>query len=115
VKEKMEDLYRSVRKNVEFWDGRLLLMLQREVEFMLLPDVREFSEKFPWSDKEDDSSVSDNNLSAVLSVTTQHAGKKTLKKEETLKKLSSFREKPEKSKVKGKTQFYYLFISFFFD
>ena len=48
VKDKMEELYRHVVESSEFWDGRPLLMLQREAELMLLPDVREFAENSPW-------------------------------------------------------------------
>jgi tetratricopeptide (TPR) repeat protein len=56
VKEKMDDLYKNVSEDPEFWDGRPLLMLQREAELMLLADVREFAEKHPWSAEDSDGS-----------------------------------------------------------
>ena len=48
VKGKLKELYANVNADSDFWDGRPLLMLQREAELMLLPDVREYAEVHPW-------------------------------------------------------------------
>ncbi len=92
VKEKMEELHRNITKSPEFWDGRPLLMLQREVEIMLLSDVREFGENNPWI--EADLSVLDDGLVEDLNVTTQHADKAPsleTKRSEVLKRISTIR------------------------
>ena len=67
--EKLNELYRKVKADPDFWDGRPLLMLQREAELMLLPDVREFAESHPWR-AEDVAALEDGGLSGVLRVST---------------------------------------------
>lgn len=52
VREKMKKLHLDLLNKPDFWDGRPLLTLQREVEIMLLSDLREFQEKSPWSESD---------------------------------------------------------------
>jgi hypothetical protein len=53
-----------MKQDPEFWDARPLLALQREVEFLTQIDLREFAERFPWT--EDD--LATKRVSVVLSV-----------------------------------------------
>ncbi len=96
VRDKMEELYRNVVQSSEFWDGRPLLMLQREAELMLLPDVREFAENNPWLSS--DAASTDGGLSATLVVSAiPHSKLTDHKRAELLKKMAAARPAPSSS------------------
>lgn len=68
VKEKLDDLKAKLGKNVELWDGRPLLMLQRETELMMLADVKDFAENNPWTESDGNSSLGFGRVAVVTTV-----------------------------------------------
>lgn len=52
TKEKCEALVAKIKQDPDFWDARPILTLQREVEFLMQIDLREFSDANPWTDED---------------------------------------------------------------
>lgn len=96
IKDKMNDLYQRVRASSEYWDGRPLLLLQREAELMLLPDVREFAQTHPWeaSDEASPDGAAATFLAFVLSAPASAA-----KVAEVLRSGYARRQAEQKSKT----------------
>lgn len=85
----MNELYRKIQADVDFWDGRPLLMLQREAELMLLPDVREFAEANPWTPA-DLSGLEDDSLTSVARLSSLDPSRfSEARRVELLKKMGS--------------------------
>ncbi len=59
-----QELCARLAANPEYWDVRPVLALQREVEVLLLGDLLDFAERFPWTDED----LNTGRMSAVLLV-----------------------------------------------
>lgn len=59
-----QELCARLAANSEYWDVRPVLALQREVEVLLLGDLLDFAERFPWTDDD----LNSGRMSAVLLV-----------------------------------------------
>lgn len=84
VKTDLLALLEKVKQNAEFWDGRPLLLLQREASLLLMEDVREFFLENPWTENDYISNV----LAAGMVVVSLFPAAKMTpqKKEEILRK-----------------------------